>query len=123
MVTCDQVSLLLLVKDVQRHLQSHGLHVVPLEGGGDVHVHVQEPLHVAALLLLLDLQLGQEVDEPLEAGVVPVDPEEVDLLEIEHVGHVLTGPGVITLGTDSLSGPVSVHDGLEDGGEGCDSFR
>ena len=41
--TCDQVSLLFLMKDVQGHLQGHGLHVVPLEGGGDVHVHVQEP--------------------------------------------------------------------------------
>ena len=74
--------LLFLVMDIQGHLQRHGLHVVPLEGGGDVHVHVQEPLHVTALLLLLYLQLGEEVDEPLEAGVVPVDPEEVDLLEI-----------------------------------------
>ena len=39
----DEVPLLLLVKEVQRHLQGHGLHVVPLEGGGDVHVHIQEP--------------------------------------------------------------------------------
>ena len=120
--TCDQVSLLFLVKDVQRHLQRHGLHVIPLEGGGDVHVHVQEPVHVAALLLLLYLQRGQEVDEPLEAGVVPVDPEEVDLLEVEHVGHVLTCPGVTTLGTGGLTAQVSVHDGLQDGGEGSDSY-
>ena len=80
MVTCDQVSLLLLVKDVQRHLQRHGLHVVPLEGGGDVHVHVQEPLHVAALLLLLDLQLGQEVDEPLSVAFRPFSTAEAPSL-------------------------------------------
>ena len=109
------------MKYVQRHLQRHRLHVVPLEGGGDVHVHVQEPLHMAALLLLLDLQLGQQVDEPLEAGVVPVDPEEVDLLQVEHVGHVLTGPAVTALGTGRLVAPVPVHDRLQDGGEGCDS--
>ena len=106
----DEVPLLLLVHDVQRHLQRHRLHVVPLEGGGDVHVHVQEPVHVSAVLLLLYLQLGQEVDEPLEAGVVPVDPEEVDLLEVGHVGHVVTGPGVATLGAGRLTAKVSVHD-------------
>ena len=42
--------------------------------------------------------------------MVPVDPEEVDLLEIEHVGHVLTGPGVTTLGEGRLTAQVSVHD-------------
>ena len=77
---------------------------------------------MAALLLLLDLQPGQEVYKPLEAGVVPVDPEEVDLLEIEHVGHVLTGPAVTTLGTGGLTAQVPVHDGLQDGGEGSDSY-
>ena len=31
------------------------------------------------MLGLLDLQLGEELDEPLEALLVPVDPEEVNL--------------------------------------------
>ena len=80
------------------------------------------PVHVSAVLLLLYLQLGQEVHEPLETGVVPVDPEEVDLLQVEHVAHVLIGPGVVTVGAADLGAPVPVHDGLEDGGEGCDTF-
>ena len=33
----------LLVQQIQGQLEAHGLHVSPLEGGGDVHVHVQEP--------------------------------------------------------------------------------
>ena len=33
----------LLVQQVQGQLEAHGLHVGPLEGRGDVHVHVQEP--------------------------------------------------------------------------------
>ena len=33
----------LLVQQVQGQLEAHSLHVGPLEGGGDVHVHVQEP--------------------------------------------------------------------------------
>ena len=33
----------LLVQEVQRQLEADSLHVRPLEGRGDVHVHVQEP--------------------------------------------------------------------------------
>ena len=33
----------LLVQQVQGQLEAHSLHVRPLEGRGDVHVHVQEP--------------------------------------------------------------------------------
>ena len=33
----------LLVQQIQGQLEAHGLHVCPLQGGGDVHVHVQEP--------------------------------------------------------------------------------
>ena len=70
----------LLVQQVQGQLEAHGLHVGPLEGRGDVHVHVQEPLHVAALLLLLDLQLGQEVDEPLSVAFRPFSTAEAPSL-------------------------------------------
>merc|ERR1719305_1819163 len=39
---CQQVLVLFLVKDVKGHLQGNCLHVGPLQGGGDVHVHLQE---------------------------------------------------------------------------------
>ena len=56
----------LFVEEVECELESDGLHVRLLEGGGDVHVHVEEALHRAAQLRLLDLQLRQQVHEPLE---------------------------------------------------------
>ena len=54
------------MEEVECELESDGLHVRLLEGGGDVHVHVEEALHRAAQLRLLDLQLRQQVHEPLE---------------------------------------------------------
>ena len=56
----------LFVEEIEGELQPDGLHVGLLERGGDVHVHVQEALHRAAHLRLLDLQLRQQVHEPLE---------------------------------------------------------
>ena len=38
-----QVLPLLLVHQVESQLERHSLHVVALEGGGDVHVHLEEP--------------------------------------------------------------------------------
>ena len=38
-----QVLLLLLVHQVQGKLEGDGLHVGPLEGGRDVHVHLKKP--------------------------------------------------------------------------------
>ncbi len=37
------------------------------------------PLHGAALLGLLDLQLGEEAHEPFEGSLLTVDPVEVNL--------------------------------------------
>ena len=42
-------------------------------------MHFEEVAHDAALLALLYLQLREELHEPLEALLVAVDPEEVDL--------------------------------------------
>ena len=67
------------MEQVERQLQSHCLHVRLLQRRCDVHVHVQEAVHDAALLSLLDLQLGQQVHEPLERPLVTVDPEKVHL--------------------------------------------
>ena len=86
----------LLVQEVQRQLEADSLHVRPLEGRGDVHVHVQEPdrqetkhynyiscchwpAHGSSMLGLLYLQLGKKLHEPLKTLLVPVDPEEVNL--------------------------------------------
>ena len=41
--------------------------------------HLPSPVHLAPLDGLLHLELWEEVDEPLEALLVPVDPEEVHL--------------------------------------------
>ncbi len=72
------------MEQIQSQLQPHRLHVCLLQRGRDVHVHVEEPLHGASLLSLLDLQLGQQVDEPLEGALVAVDPEEVDLRKVQE---------------------------------------
>ena len=95
------------MQQLERQLQAHGLHVGLLEGGGDVHVHVEEPLHGAALLRLLDLQLREEGDEPLEAALLPVDPEEVHLAQLHHLVLEVVGPPVGALGTRVPCGPVS----------------
>ena len=65
-------------------------------------MHLQEPPQHPAHLGHLQLQLGEQTDEPLEALLVPVDPEEIDLLErIHHTGDLLR-PGVLTFGTALL---------------------
>ena len=56
------------MQELEGQLQPHRLHVGLLERGGDVHVHVQEALHGAALLSLLDLQLGEQGDKPGKMG-------------------------------------------------------
>ena len=94
------------MQQLERQLKAHGLHVGLLEGGGDVHVHVEEPLHGAALLRLLDLQLREEGDEPLEAALLPVDPEEVHLAQLHHLVLEVVGPPVGALGTRVPCGPV-----------------
>ena len=49
----DEVPLLLLVHDVQRHLQRHRLHVRPLQHRGHIHVHVQEPAHGSNMIMII----------------------------------------------------------------------
>ena len=69
----------LLVQELERKLKPNCLHVGLLQGGGDVHVHVEEPAHGAPLLRLLYLQLRQKLHEPLEVLLVAVDPVEINL--------------------------------------------
>ncbi len=54
------------------------------------------PVHFSTMSGLLHLQLGEKVDEPLEALLVPVDPEEVHLLQAEHGVLQLVRPLVLT---------------------------
>ena len=44
-IVTQYTHLYLFVKEVEGELEAHCLHVGPLEGRGDVHVHVQEPGH------------------------------------------------------------------------------
>ena len=57
--------------------------------------HLEEPVQLRTVLLLLRLQLGEQVDEPLEALLVPVDPDEVDLPQVEHPSLDLVRPAVV----------------------------
>ena len=43
------------------------------------------------MLLLLRLELLEQVDEPLEALLVSVDPDEVHLPQVEHAPFDLRG--------------------------------
>ena len=70
-------------------------------------MHVQEPLHGAALLRLLDLELGEETDEPLEGSLLSVDPEEVHFPQVHHLRFEIIGPAIGTLGTRVPGSPVS----------------
>ena len=72
-------------------------------------MHVQEPLHGPALLRLLDLQLGEETDEPLEGSLLSVDPEEVHFPQVHHLRFEIIGPAIGTLGTRVPGSPVSKH--------------
>ena len=70
-------------------------------------MHVKEPLHGSPLLRLLDLQLGQQADEPLEGSLFSVDPEEIHFPEVHHLGLEIIGPAVGALRTCIPGSPVS----------------
>ena len=57
------------------------------------------PTHVGSLLLLFNLKLRKKIDKPFKAGVVSVDPKEIDLLEIEKAVNSIFSPMVLTLRT------------------------
>lgn len=97
------------MQELERKLKPNCLHVGLLQGGGDVHVHVQEPLHGASLLCLLDLKLGEETDEPLEGSLLSVDPEEVHFPQVHHLRFEIIGPAIGALGTRVPGSPVSRH--------------
>ena len=132
------------MEQFQSKLEPNSLHVGLLEGGCDVHVHVQEALHGPTLLRLLYLQLGEKRHKPgqhegvqgglpLEAPLLSVNPEEVHLPEVHHLAGQVVGPpvGALRAGVPRcpipmevsqplLHQPAPVHDGLEEGGEGSD---
>lgn len=71
----------LVVEQIERQLQTNRLQVGSLQSAGDVHVHVQEAVQNTAFFGLLDLQLSQQVDEPLETPLLTVDPKKIHLFE------------------------------------------
>lgn len=79
------------------------------------------PLHGPAQFRLLDLQLGQQVDEPLEGALIAVDPKEVHLAQVHHRLGNLAGPLELAPGAAVARLPVPMHDGLQNGGEGSNS--
>ena len=63
--TSNKISLLLLVNQVQCHLQTNGLHVGLPQSSCHVHVHVQEAIK-PTLLVLFNLKLAQHAHKPLK---------------------------------------------------------
>ena len=59
-------------------------------------MHLEEPAQLATMLLLLRLEVGEQVDEPLEALLVSVDPDEVHLPQVEHAPFDLVSPTLAT---------------------------
>ena len=59
-------------------------------------MHLEEPAQLATMLLLLRLEVGEQVDEPLEALLVSVDPDEVHLPQVEHAPFDLVNPTLAT---------------------------
>ena len=68
-----------------------------------------EPAELPPMLLLLCLQLGEQVDKPLKALLVSVNPDEVDFFEIEHASLDCVGPTVAAAGACVLDIKVPVR--------------
>ena len=75
-------------------------------------MHLKEVSHGTGLFGLLNLECGEEIDEPLEALLISVDPEKIYLPQVQHGLHVLT-PLMVTSWALSFHLPISVHDGLQ----------
>ena len=61
-------------------MEGDSLEVATLQSAGHVHMSVQEAVQDSAFFGLFDLQLSQQVNEPLETPLLTVDPEKVHLL-------------------------------------------
>ena len=55
--------------------------------------------------------------EPLERPLVPIDPEEIHLLQVDDRLGEFGTPREPASGAANPRRPVAVHDGLQDGGE------
>ena len=71
---------------------------------------------------LFHFELCEQLQEPLKRPLLTVDPDEVDLLQLE-IGRLLKplGPLVVARGAHRLGLPVFEHQGLQDGGERRDA--
>jgi len=85
------------------------------------YFQLNSPLHGSAQLRLLDLQLGQQIDEPLEGSLIPVYPKEVHLAQVHHRLGYFAGPLELASRTAVPGLPVSMHYGLSR--RLCNKFR
>ena len=103
------ILLLLLMHQVEGQLEGDSFHISALESRRDVHVHLEKPPELPAfVLLLLRLQLGEQVDKPLKALLVSIDPDEVNFFEVEHASLDQVRPAVVTAGACMLDIEIPV---------------
>ena len=62
-------------------MEGDSLEVATLQSAGHVHMSVQEAVQDSAFFGLFDLQLSQQVNEPLETPLLTVDPKKIHLFE------------------------------------------
>lgn len=79
------------------------------------------PLHGTSQLGLFDLQLRQQIDKPLEAALISIDPKEIHFAQVHHRFGYLAGPLELAAWTTVSRLPVAMHYGLQNGGEGRDA--
>ena len=113
----DQITLFLLVQELQRQLEPDRLKMPAMQSGRDVHVHVEKSLHRPTQLGLFNLQLGQQMDEPLEGALIAVDPEKVDFAQVEDRLREFRAPCERAVGARVSRRPVAAHYRLENRGE------
>lgn len=124
------------MQQIQRQLQTNRFHIRFLQGTRNIHVHLQEPFHRPAEFGLFNLQLRQQINEPLERALIAIDPEEVHLKETTLSSHIstlapvifylsqihyrrwdLAGPRIFTFRTCVPCLPISMHYRLQYRGE------
>ena len=73
------------------------------------------------MFCLFDLQLRQEIDEPLERALITIDPEEVDLPQVQDGRRQIVCPFVVALRASVPRLPISMHYRLQNASERSDS--
>lgn len=74
---------------------------------------LSSPFHCSTQLCLLDFQLRQQINEPLERPLIAIDPEKIDFAQVHHSLWYLTGPFEVAAWTRVPGLPIAVHNRLE----------